>query len=178
MVSTSPVEIHRTTLAGHECTDDCWRCAANYLDLYDHIRLLWNGGAIRKHGNGYPQYQRHQVIDIARQHRKVSRPHPSNAPVKPDQLENWRATNPRTGGRPARELAGDQPENWRATNPRTGGRPRAIPLSAPPYAQGAPHLSPWRLALRAPGVPLSPCGVCLGRLGAASAGAGCSNLFH
>ena len=29
-----------------------------------------------------------------------------------------RATNPRTGGRPTRELAGDQPKNWRATEPK------------------------------------------------------------
>ena len=67
-----------------------------------------------------------------------------------DHPKNWRATNPKTGGRPTpklaagewssrvrvcaasfrhwngrptRGLAGDQPENWRATNPRTGGRP-------------------------------------------------------
>ena len=40
-----------------------------------------------------------------------------------DQPKNWRATSPRTDGRPGQELAGDQPKNWRATNPRTDGRP-------------------------------------------------------
>jgi hypothetical protein len=40
-----------------------------------------------------------------------------------DQAKNWRATNPRTGGRPSQELAGDHPKNWWATNPRTGGQP-------------------------------------------------------
>ena len=68
-------------------------------------------------------------------------------------FENWRATIPRTGGQPSRELAnthvrpclgggrfffssclfcsqghsrelaGDHPENWRAAIPRTGGQP-------------------------------------------------------
>ncbi len=60
-------------------------------------------------------------------------------------FENWRATIPRTGGQPSRELANTHvrpclgggrfffglaffvrkatPENWRATIPRTGGQP-------------------------------------------------------
>ena len=43
----------------------------------------------------------------------------------------WRATGPKTGGRPTRNTGGDQPKkwrgdyskNWRAASPRTSGRP-------------------------------------------------------
>ena len=66
--------------------------------------------------------------DMERLARRYNTPTDHVVKLAGDHPENWRATTPRTGGRPSPELAGDHPQNWQrlvwrlsVTDPSHGG---------------------------------------------------------
>ena len=92
-----------------------WRALEPKTVCDEHTDFL---GALRP-----PLHLNDEQDKVVRANPRATNPRTGGRPTRDlagDQPETWRATDPRTGGRPTRELAGDRPENWRATNPRIG----------------------------------------------------------
>ena len=75
-------------LDAHQSMIQLHYTASDYLSFLDHIRLLWNGGSLRKHGNDCSEYQREEILKMMNRHAKASWPPPSDDPVTSERISD------------------------------------------------------------------------------------------